>query len=49
MLVLTKMADPDSENVVVFFSVLENLHAHDDDYFPEIISMADEMFRLPTD
>lgn len=39
------MVDPDSETVVVFFSVLENRHAHDDDYFPEIIAMADEVIR----
>lgn len=39
------MADPDKEAAVAFFSVLEDRHAQDDTYLPEVVAMSQEILE----
>ncbi|MBT4888377.1 MAG: serine hydrolase [Rhodospirillales bacterium] len=40
------MADPDTQTVISFFSVLESRHADDETYFGEVISMGEDILEL---
>ena len=40
------MADPETESAVAFFSVLEDSHAQDETYIPEIIRMCEAVIEL---